>query len=474
MSKMRILLVLALGLGLGAAGQSWYAHQSVLSSTSSIQVRAAAAAGRSVLYYRDPSGAPLWSAGPKKDPQGHDYLPVYDDEEASFGSPPVQPKASLGERKIRYYRNPMGLSDTSPIPKKDSMGMDYIPVYEGDEPDDGKTFKISLDRVQRAGVRTEKVEARVLVHPVRSVGTVTFDERRQTIVALRSDGYIEDLFVNTTGRIVRAGEPLFRVYSPQIQQAQIELLTAMRPQSSQMLGPTGVDGMMLRLRNLGVPESRIREVRDTGANPRTIDWPSPANGTVISKRVINGQRVLAGEELYRIVDLSQMWVIADIAEADLALINPGTHAVVTFRADPMRPVEGTVTFISPELKAETRTARVRIEVANPDGRLKADMYADVVFRTETDEAAVVAIPNSAVIDSGTQKIVLVARGDGRFEPRRVALGRRGDGYREVLEGLRTGEEIVTTATFLIDAESNLQSALKTFTQEPPAPKEAPP
>jgi Cu(I)/Ag(I) efflux system membrane fusion protein len=474
MSKIRILLVLALGIGLGAAGRSWYGQLSALSPGSPIQVRAAAATDRPILYYRDPSGAPSWSAGPKKDPQGRDYLPVYDDDEASFGAPAVTPKAALGERKIRYYRNPMGLPDTSPIPKKDSMGMDYVPVYEGDEPDDGKTFKVSLDRVQRAGVRTEKVEARVLVQPVRSVGTVAFDESRQTVVALRSDGYIEDLFVNTTGRIVRAGEPLFRVYSPQIQQAQIELLTAMRPQSSQMLGPTGVEGMMLRLRNLGVPESRIREVRDTGANPRTIDWPAPANGTVISKRVITGQRVLAGEELYRIVDLSQMWVIADIAEADLALINPGAHAVVTFRADPMRPVEGTVTFISPELKAETRTARVRIEVSNPDGRLKADMYADVVFRTEADEAPVVAIPNSAVIDGGTQKIVLVARGEGRFEPRRVALGRRGDGYREVLEGLRTGEEIVTTATFLIDAESNLQSALKTFTQEPPAPKEAPP
>jgi Cu(I)/Ag(I) efflux system membrane fusion protein len=228
------------------------------------------------------------------------------------------------------------------------------------------------------------------------------------------------------------------------------------------------------LRNLGVPESRIREVRETGANPRTIDWPAPADGTVISKRIINGQRVLAGDELYRIVDLSRMWVIADIAEADLAMINPGTHATVTFRADPMRPVEGTVTFISPELKAETRTARVRIEVANPDGRLKADMYADVVFRAGEGQPAVVAIPNSAVIDGGTQKIVLVAKGDGRFEPRPVTLGRRGDGYREVLEGLRTGEEIVTTATFLIDAESNLQSALKTFSQEPPAPKEAPP
>jgi Cu(I)/Ag(I) efflux system membrane fusion protein len=469
MSKMRMLVVLALGLGLGAAGQYWYRSQPP--GTAMIQTRTAAAGERSILYYRAPGGAPLWSAVPAKDPQGRDYLPVYDDEEPSF-DPAPKAKTAQGDRRILYYRNPMGLPDTSPVPKKDSMGMDYIAVYEGDEPDDGRTIKVSLDRVQRSGVRTEKVEPRVLVQPVRGVGTVAIDERRQTIVTLRSDGYIEDLFVDTTGRTVRAGEPLFRVYSAQIQQAQIDLLTATRTQASQVVGPLGIEGAMQRLRNLGVPESRIREVRDTGANPRTIDWPSPASGTVTAKRVIKGQRVQAGDELYRIVDLSQVWVIADVAEADLAMIKPGTHAVVTFRAYPTAPVEGTVTLVYPELKTETRTARVRIEVANPDGRLKTDMYADVVFRAGADEPAV-AVPDSAVIDSGTQQIVLVAKGAGRFEPRPVTLGRHGDGYREVLDGVREGEEVVTTATFLIDAESNLRAALKTFTQEQPTVGEAP-
>lgn len=470
MNTLRTVLVLALGLGLGAAGQYWYARRPAPLALDA--VHAAAAADRPILYYRDPSGAPSWSAHPAKDAQGRDYAPVYDDEEPSFDTPAAKPKAQPVTRRILYYRNPMGLPDTSPVPKKDSMGMDYIAVYEGDEPDDGKTVKISLDRVQRSGVRTERVEARVLVQPVRAVGTVAIDESRQTVVALRSDGYIENLFVDTTGRTVRAGEPLFRVYSPQIVNAQIDLAFASRSHGLPSTGPGSIEGGMQQLRNLGVPESRIREVRDTGANPRTLDWPAPASGTVTVKRVVNGQRVQAGDELYRIVDLSHVWVIADVAEADLALVKPGTRAVVRFRAYPSEPVEGTVTLVYPELKTETRTARVRIEVANPDGRLKTDMYADVVFRAGADAAPVAAVPDGAVIDSGTQQIVLVAKGDGRFEPRPVRLGRHGEGYREVLDGLREGEEIVTTATFLIDAESNLRSALKTFAPETDERKEA--
>jgi Cu(I)/Ag(I) efflux system membrane fusion protein len=230
-----------------------------------------------------------------------------------------------------------------------------------------------------------------------------------------------------------------------------------------------IEGAMQRLRNLGVPDSRIKEVRETGTNPRTIDWPAPASGVVIAKRVINGQRVMAGEELYRIANLSHMWVIADVAESDLAALKRGTRATFTLRAYPTQPLEGEVTFIYPELKPETRTARVRIEVPNADGRLIADMYGDVVFRTGADEKPVVAVPDSSVIDSGTRQIVLVAKGEGRFEVRPVKLGRRGDGYVEVLEGVKEGETVVTSATFLIDAESNLKAALKTYAQ-PEAPK----
>jgi Cu(I)/Ag(I) efflux system membrane fusion protein len=158
-------------------------------------------------------------------------------------------------------------------------------------------------------------------------------------------------------------------------------------------------------------------------------------------------------------------VIADVAEGDLAEIKPGARATVTFRAYRSQPVEGVVTFIYPEVRPETRTVRVRIEVPNPDAMLKPDMYADVVFQVEADRTPVTTVPTSAIIDTGTKQIVLVAKGEGRFEPRVVKLGRRGDGHVEITEGLKPGEEIVTTATFLIDAESNLQTALKTFTEQ---------
>jgi membrane fusion protein, copper/silver efflux system len=467
MTTHRIVVTLALAVGVAGAAYYWAtAPVADHSSHAPATVGAAAAAERTILYYRDPSGEPVWSAGPAKDHHGRDFLPVYDAQEPSFDEP-AKPQAAKGERKILYYRNPMGLADVSPVPKKDSMGMDYIPVYEGEE-EDGNTVKVSRGKIQRSGVRTEAAEKRVLIHPVRGVGTVTYDERSLTIVTLRADGYIEDLFVNTTGQPVKAGEPLFRVYSPQIQQAQTDLIVAVRAVGRGIVGADAnraLEGAMQRLRNLAVPEARIHDVHEKGVNPRTLDWPAPATGTVIVKRIINGQRVVAGDELYRIADLSTVWVIADVAEADLALIRRGSRALVTFRAYSTQPVEGEVTFVYPEVKPETRTARVRIEVANPDGRLKADMYADVVFRTGDDDGPVVAIPHDAVINSGTEQVVFVAKGEGRFEPRKVKLGRRSEGYCEILEGLREGEQVVTSATFLIDSESNLRAALKTFSQE---------
>ena len=466
MTKTRTVFTLLLVLAAAALAGYFYVHTSGGSATVLSVTQPATAAERTILYYRDPSGAANWSATPKNDAQGRAFLPVYDDAEPSF-DPPPPPPAPKG-RKILFYRNPMGLPDTSPAPKKDSMGMDYIAVYDGDAPNDGKTIKVSLDRVQRSGVRTEAAEARVLVRPVRAVGTVAVDERRATVVTMRSDGYVEDLFVNTTGQIVRAGQPLFRVYSPDIQLAIADLLAARSWSGTANTGMgKSLEGAMQRLRNLGVPESRIREIRDGGSNPRTLEWLAPATGTVMVKNIVNGQRVAAGNEIYRIVDLSNVWVIAEVAEGDLAEIKLGDRATVTFRAYRNQPVEGTVTFIYPEVKTETRTVRVRIEVANPDARLKPDMYADVMFHAD-GKAAVTSVPASAIIDNGKQQIVLVAKGEGRFEPRPVKLGRRGDGYVEIVEGLKAGEEIVTTATFLIDAESNLQTALKTFTGSGPS------
>ena len=418
MKRLNTLMILAIGVAAGAAGSYWYAHRP------------------------EPVATPA----------------------AAEQSQPAK-----GERTILYYRNPMGHPDTSPVPKKDSMGMDYIPVYE-DEQDDGTTVKVSLDKIQRTGVRIEKVEARTIARTVRGVGTIQHDESLLWIVTVRSDGYIEDLFVNRTGQHVEKGEPLFRFYSPQIQLAQVDLLVAMRADgtSSKSEASRNLAGAIQRLRNLDVPESRIDEVRETLTNPRTIDWPSPATGNIIEKRVLQGQRVMAGDELFRIADHSRVWVIAEVAEADIAAIKVGMPATVTLRAFTTEPHEGVVTFIYPEMmKPETRTISVRIELPNPDGQMKPGMYADVVFQAGAGEAAVTAVPDSAVIDSGMRQVVLVAKGEGRFEPRAVKLGRRGDGFIEIKEGLKVGEEVVTSANFLIDAESNLKAALQAFSQPGP-------
>ena len=463
MSRVRNFALVGLGLTAGAAGHYLYAHPPLeIMRLLSAWHGTAPAAERKVLYYRDPSGAPYWSATPTKDASGRDFLPVHDDEEPSFDQPSAS-ASPIGERRILYYRNPMGHPDTSPVPKKDSMGMDYIPVY-ADEQDEPGTIKVSLDKVQRSGVKTEKVGTQTISRSIRAVGMVEHDETLLTIVAMRSDGYIEDLFVEKTGQHVKEGEALFRVYSPQIQQAQTDLIIAMRAE-----GRKGADadkalaGAMQRLRNLGVPQVQIDEVRKTQTNPRTLDWPSPATGDVIEKKIINGQRVMAGDELYRIADHSNLWVIADVAESDVAMIKVGMAATVTLRALRTQPVEGKVTFIYPVLKPETRTVSVRIELPNPEGLMKPAMYADVVFHIG-DEQAVATVPESAVIDSGTRQVVLIAKGDGRFEPRAVKLGRQGGGYVEILEGASAGEEVVTSATFLIDAESNLRAALQSFSQ----------
>src|SRR6185369_10406420 len=342
MTRLRVTLFCTLAVAGLALGGYAYWHRA---TPSLVVAPRADAAERTILYYRDPSGAPNWSATPKTDAQGRAYLPVYGDAEPSFDPPP--PPKPTGDAKIIYYRNPMGLPDTSPVPKKDSMGMDYIPVYAGDAPSDGGTVKISVERIQRSGVRTEAAESRVLVRPVRAVGTVAIDERRATVVTMRSDGYVEELYVNTTGQDVHSGQPLFRVYSADIQQALTDMLVAKGwPQrGSAEVSTSGRphEGAMQKLRNLGLSESRIHDIHDGGTIPRAIDWLAPAGGTVMVKRVINGQKISAGDELYRIVDLSRVWIIADVAEGDIADIKAGDRATVTFRAYRGAPVEGTVT-----------------------------------------------------------------------------------------------------------------------------------
>jgi Cu(I)/Ag(I) efflux system membrane fusion protein len=413
---------------------------------------------RKVLYWKDPDGKADFSPAPKKTADGRAYLPVYDEEEPSFAGPEAAKRKGKG--KILYYRNPMGLPDISPVPKKDWMGMDYIPVYEGEEQDAG-TVKVSLDRVQRAGVRTEAAATRVLSRPVRAPGIAKADERTLRSVVLRADGFIDKLYVNQTGMHVHAGQPMFSVYSPQVVSVQVDYRSAKGAAD----GEQRQTGAVQRLRNLGLPDSVIEEIKSSPRPLMQITWPAPMSGVVMMKDVVEGQMAKAGQELYRLADLSSIWVIADVAEQDIGLIKIGAPAQLNFRAFPGEKFEGKVTFILHELDATTRTAKVRIEVKNPEHRIKHEMFADVEIDAGAGQAPRLSVPSSAVIDSGTRQVVLIDKGEGRFEPRPVKVGVRGDGFIEVVDGLKEGEKVVVAANFLIDAESNLKAALAGFSPE---------
>jgi len=368
------------------------------------------------------------------------------------------------ERKPLYYRNPMGLADTSPVPKKDWMGMDYIAVYEGEEETDDSSVKISLDRVQRSGVRTERAEMRRLVRPVYAPGVAKHDERTMHSVTLRADAFIEKLYVEETGAHIKKGQPLFRIYSPAMVTAQVDYRIS-DPDGSQRGRQTSIKGADQKLRNLEVPQAVIDEMRRSGEPVMTFDWPSPAGGYIMKKNVVDGQMVRMGDEIFLIAGLEKIWVIADVAEQDAGLVAVGQPAKVRFKSFPSETFDGRVTFILHELEMATRTAKVRIEIDNPGHRIKHEMFADVeIFAGAGDEPRV-AVPNSSVLNSGKRQVVLVARGEGRFEPRPVKLGLRGEDYTEIKEGIAPGEEVVVAANFLIDAESNLKAALSGFTAD---------
>jgi Cu(I)/Ag(I) efflux system membrane fusion protein len=363
-------------------------------------------------------------------------------------------------RKLRFYRNPMGLPDTSPVPKKDSMGMDYIPVYDDEGASNG-TVKISLGKLQKTGVRSEQVERRVLNVPVRAPGTIELDERRVSIVSFRFEGFIESVENVTTGQHVHKGQPLMRVYSPALASAAAEYVSVHGAKSGSGVTSQSVKGTRRRLENLGMSEQAIVDIERTGEPALSVPWLAPQDGEILERNAVNGMRAAPGAVLFRIADHQVVWVIADIAERDLGLISIGQKVSVRPRAYPNRVFTGQTALIYPHMNAQTRTARIRVELPNLEELLRPDMYADIEIATGTD-APVLTVPDSAVIDSGQRQVVLLDKGEGRFEPRPVKLGRRGDGRVEITEGLNDDDKVVVTANFLIDAESNLKAALQGF------------
>ncbi len=386
------------------------------------------------------------------------------------------------EKKLLFYRNPMGLPDTSPTPKKDPMGMDYIAVYEGEDGDDVdgdtgnnlkiKEVKISTAKVQKLGVRSEAVQWRELDQTVRAMGRIEVDERKVVAIVPKFDGYVDALKVNTIGQTVSKGQVLFEAYSPELVSAQREYVIAMQgltslknaDESAQRGMRQLADASLLRLKNWDVSDAHIADLQKSAMSEqsrRSVAFRSPVAGVVTEKKALQGMRFMSGETLYQITDLSSVWLIADVAEQDLALLRLGAQASVNLAAYPGQSFSGKLSFIYPSLNPQTRTVPVRIELANPQAMLKPAMFAQVELPTSA-KGKVLTVPHSAVIDSGVRQLVLLVRGAGRFEPREVKLGARSRQWLEVIEGLREGDVVVTSANFLIDAESNLRAAVAGF------------
>ena len=387
-------------------------------------------------------------------------------------APAPAPVAAEG-RKLLYYRNPMGQPDTSPVPKKDPMGMDYIPVYEGEAsggPEEG-TVKISLARLQKLGVQTAVAERRVLATPLHAVGNLAVSERGQHTVTARFSGWVDELRANVTGQTVKKGEPILSVFSPELLAAQQELHLAVEGEKAlanadadtRRRAAALVDASRQRLALWEITPEQVKKA-EAGEFARTLWLHAPVSGVVMDKPAVAGRRFMAGEPLLQIADLSALWLMAEVFEQDMGRVQVGQAARFTVDAFPGEAFRGRVDFIYPTVNAQTRTAQVRIELANLDGRLRPASFGQVEMLTGKTQP-VLAVPDSAVLDSGLAQTVLIDRGEGRFEPRTVETGARADGWVEVRKGLKLGERVVTRVNFLIDSESNLKAALAGLTSK---------
>ncbi|MGQ0712329.1 MAG: efflux RND transporter periplasmic adaptor subunit [Gemmatimonadaceae bacterium] len=336
----------------------------------------------------------------------------------------------------------------------------------GMQMEDG-SVQITASQLRQFGITFGSVEERRLENEIRTVGIVNFDETRMAQVAPKFGGFIERLDVDFTGKAVRRGQPLFEIYSPELVAAQEELLAARRLErtmdATSVPGvPTGSSDLLgavrRRLRLWDISEGQIDEILRTGQVRRTLTLFAPASGVVVEKHVVVGQAVQAGQTLYTIADLSEVWVEAELREAQAGRVREGSGATVELAAFPGRPFQGRVEYVYPTLEQETRTVKVRIAVANSEGRLKPGMYATA--RIETPGATALTVPRSAVLRTGERNLVFVDMGGGRLMPHEVELAREGADYIEVLSGLEPGQRVVTSGQFLLDSESNLAEVMR--------------
>ena len=368
------------------------------------------------------------------------------------------------EKRVAFYRSPMNPNVTSPTPRKDEMGMDFVPVYEEESLGEASTVEgraaVSIDasRQQLIGLRTAAVARGDVSGVWRTVGRVEADPTKVSKISVKVAGYVERVFVDFVNRPVKRGEALFTFYSPELYAAQQEYLLALDSKNAK----SGENDVVLatvrqKLNLWDVSEAQIKRLEETHEPLKALSFVSPVTGVVTAKEVVEGAALAPGEMAYEVTDLSTVWVMADAYQSDAAQAKEGLNGEVSLAAVPNQTFDGKVTFVDPVLDSQTLTFKMRLEVANKSGQLKPGMFAEVRFWGEARPA--LTIPADAVIPSGRGSYVFVATGEGRFLPRAVTLGQRSGDRIEVLDGVHEGELVVTRANFLVDSESSLRASL---------------
>jgi multidrug efflux pump subunit AcrA (membrane-fusion protein) len=366
--------------------------------------------------------------------------------------------SSSGERKVKYYKSTMIPGEVKPVAGKDSMGMDMVPVYEGEDTSGQSNIQIDAATIQRMNLKTGLVQKGPVRREFRTVGSITYNEEGLRDITTKYEGWIEKLHVNKTWASVRAGDPLFDIYSPDLYNAQLNYLVAIRGEKD----PKGTltRAATERLKLFDLPPEFLRTLEEGGEVQRTYTFRAPTDGVVIEKMAVEGQMMRPGERIYRLADLGTLWVEAQIYEKDLAFVSEGQAVTVKTSYGAERELAGVIQVILPRVEDQTRTTTARIVLPNPDGALRPGMFVEVGLATKVADEAVL-VPDTAVLRSGERNTVFVALDGGFFEPREIKLGVRSSGnVYQVLSGLQAGERVVTSGQFMLDSESQLREAIQ--------------
>ncbi len=379
-------------------------------------------------------------------------------------------KKNKGERKIIYWRAPMNPNEVYDAPGKSKMGMDLVPVYDDEGGAEG-TVTVDGTLRQTMNLKTTIISSKEISSEIKTNGILTVDERKEYMITTKVKGWIEKLFVNFVGQRVRKGEKLMEIYSPELVAAEQELLSAIEYNSAIKSGTTDkgilnsgselVKNAIRKLELLDIPKTEIKKLIQTRNIKKTIALFAPADGTVIMKKVLEGEKINPGQPLLHIADLSNMWLKADIYENEIYKIQLNANAKIKLRAFPGEEFFGKVSFIYPTIDKKTRVLKIRLDVANESNIMKPGMYGTVELTGKNFGVHPVVDENSIIRD-GSKNIAILDLGEGRLKPVQVKIGKYFNGYYQILQGLKEGDRVVASAQFLIDSESNLKAALQQF------------